>query len=345
MSFQDMATSVAQPSSSSSASSSSSSSSSVPFPSRGEFAATLPRPPRLPRLLPPPPAAAELRGNLAALSANNAALRRLSEPGALRAPNALRRARALRAQNRDLARAADRLAEKLDHVDRTDNLEQSSLTPAVSQQDGVAQDLRMELRKVLSEFGEALRESIEAEKNAVAAQPLLFVPADGTPASPVPPSANAGIAAMRGTPGVPSDSGSLLGARAPPRSATSAMNQPDETTSLLSKSISAEEHALIREIRSNDALRRERDAAMRQVQASIEDVNAIFKDLAVMVGDSASQVDYVEVQLGDAGDSVRAARKELDIAQRRRAKRKRFFFCTLLTIAAIFAVFLLILLT
>jgi syntaxin VAM3 len=106
----------------------------------------------------------------------------------------------------------------------------------------------------------------------------------------------------------------------------------------------AQEGAVLREMRGNEALRGEREAALRDVHASVADVNAIFVDLASMVGEQASQVEYVELQLGDAGESVGRAKKELETGVRRRESRKKLFFITLLFIAAVFAVFLVLVL-
>jgi hypothetical protein len=94
-----------------------------------------------------------------------------------------------------------------------------------------------------------------------------------------------------------------------------------------------------------ETLRFEREEAIRNVQASIQDVNAIFKDIAVMVGDQAVQVEYVEVQMGDANDAIRAARHQLNVAQRRREAKKAVFFRALFFIALIVAIILIVLLS
>jgi hypothetical protein len=241
----------------------------------------------------PNPTTSELRGLLAALSANNAALRRLSSSG-LQDASSLRRLRDLRAQNRELARVAAALSDRL---------------PAGA-------PLRAEFHAVIVAFGDALKASVDQEKRA-----LSF---------------------LRGGTGAV---GGANGALRPATETTPLLVVEEESE--LQAQVETQEGAaaVVRELRSNDALRRERDAAMRQVQASVDDVNAIFKDLAVMVGEQSAQVDYVELQLGDAAVSVGAARRELDRAHARGSRRKKLFFMTLMSVALIVALFLIILLS
>lgn len=252
--------------------------------------------------------AAELRGTLKALAANNAALRRTSQQLRSSDPSRhppLNRVRELREQNRDIARAAANFASRVD-----------------------SKDARAQFQVLIEEFSDALRESIQAETDALemasTRQPhpnrdtkhltenQVAVQLDEERRKLVNPKA-------------PSETDPLLGAQ--PRLQT------------------ANEAAVLREIHSNDTFVRERNAVLTEIQSSVDDVNSIFKDLAVMVGDQQSQIDYIDVAVGDAAEHVSHARRELLKTQRRREKRKSLFFCTLLSIAAIIALFLIIVLS
>lgn len=240
-------------------------------------------------------ARAELRGDVRALRANTAALRRCN--AALRAGARegapvsahLRSVRALRTQNRELARAAAAGAA------------------------GVVGEERVAFEGAVEEFSGALRESVECEKEALA----VAVGAARTESEVA--------VAEEEAEKIP-----LVG---------------NENVYAPASLETAREQAMKREIHSNNLLVRERDTALREIQTSVDDVNSIFKDLAVMIGEQAAQLEHVEVALGDAVENVSGARRELAKTQRRRDARKRFFFCTLLIIAAIFAVFLIVLLS
>lgn len=258
-------------------------------------------------------AAAELRGDLAALAANNAALRRSS--AALRAtpsnvpPHAeLRRVRTLRSQNRELARNATALANRLDDF---------AVASTDRQLERTATKLREELRTLLAEFSEALRESVECEKAAVAVAPLK-------------------------------QTARVLSPNSVAVEESQALRTPRETDALLSSvqtQRSLQEDALLREMRANDQLREQRNDALREIQTSVDDVNAIMKDLAVMIGDQGTQLDYVEVTVSEAADRNDAAQRELSRAEKRREGKRRFFFALLIVVASIIAVLLLILLS
>lgn len=176
-----------------------------------------------------------------------------------------------------------------------------------------------EVQSALRDFGVALRESVAAEQESVAE--VAVAVEEGEEARR---RLNDG---ERGD-GAPADAVHVVG----------------EQTSLLAgkNAVAVAEEA---EFRANEQLRREREAALRDVHASVADVNAIFVDLAGMVGEQSSQVEYVELQLGDAADNVRKAKKELESGNRRREKRKRLFFMALFCIAMIFSIFLVLVLS
>lgn len=117
-----------------------------------------------------------------------------------------------------------------------------------------------------------------------------------------------------------------------------------ETEPLLAANRGREE-AMLREVRMNDGLVRERNVALSEIRASVEDVNAIFKDLAVMVGEQNEQVEYVEVAVAEAAFAVDRGGRELGKTQRRRERRKGVFFCALLSIALVIALMVIIVLS
>lgn len=250
---------------------------------------------------------AELRGTLKALASNNAALRRTSQQLCSSDPARhppLKRVRELREQNRDIARAAANFASRVD-----------------------SPEARAQFQFLVEEFSDALRESVQAETDA-----LETASARQTAA------ANEQRILTENQVAVQLDEERKV---LPPR-------RPTERDPLLvgvSRLQTANEAAVLREIHGNDAFVRERNAVLTEIQSSVDDVNSIFKDLSVMIGDQHSQIEYVEVAVGDASENVANARRELIKTQRRREKRKSLFFCTLLSIAAIIALFLIIVLS
>lgn len=105
-----------------------------------------------------------------------------------------------------------------------------------------------------------------------------------------------------------------------------------------------ENEAVMREVRGNAEMVREREAALKDVQASVVDVNAIFVDLASMVGEQGETVEYVELELGNARENVARAKRELERGVNQRDMRKKLFFMTLLCVALVFAILLVLIL-
>lgn len=295
------------------------------------------------------PISEQLRGKVAAMRANNASLRRMSgsliirtdqdvadeDAESVRASNIsiLRRLRILRVQNRELAHAAGMMAPQLPVDDPS----------------------RIAFEDAVAEFGEALKQSMEREKIAVVGDfQIDSTPPDTSPGSSpsrTSRSMNDGDArealVTEQSPLLMKDSSTkvALQEEEEKRSRQNYGGFASPSSSQQQSYTTTHHDAVLREIQSNELLRRERDAAMREVQTSIEDVNAIFKDLALMVGEQNAQVEYVELHIGDAADNMKAAKKQLDRAQRKREKRKRFFFFMLLCIALFVAFLLLILLS
>lgn len=95
---------------------------------------------------------------------------------------------------------------------------------------------------------------------------------------------------------------------------------------------------------TDDPLLRERRDQMHNIRNAVEDVNAIFLDLASMIGDQRSNVELVEDTSADAAERINSATRQLERASARRESRKHFFFCSLISLASIIAVFLIFLL-
>lgn len=283
----------------------------------GDIAPDLPVNPPVPT----PPALCELQRLLKPLAANNAALRNttssLESEHSLQASE-LKRARALREQNRQIAQAAAGLVTSID-------LQIVAADPDLADK---AEASKREFHHHLDDFSEALTDSVVAERHLIAKHAASHTDS-ASPASQNP----RGMSMTTTQVAIEQDA-------ALPRSST-------ESDPLLAKSRTrtAQEQAILREIQANDKLVQERHTALSEIQASVDDVNSIFNDLAVMVGDQRSQVEYVEVAVGDAAGNVSAATREIEKTQRRREARKRFFFVTLLSIAAIIALFLIFLLS
>ena len=82
---------------------------------------------------------------------------------------------------------------------------------------------------------------------------------------------------------------------------------------------------------------------MSDIHSSIGDVQSIFVDLASLVGEQRQQVEVYDDQAAEAAARVNAARRQLELAEARRATRKSIFFCLLFTAAAIISVVLIVL--
>lgn len=250
---------------------------------------------------------AELRGTLKALAANNAALRRTSQQ--LRSPNP--------AQHPPLNRIRELREQNRDIARAAAGFASRVDSP----------EARAQFQFLIEEFSDALRESVKAETDTLE---MASTPSSTTTKEPRNLTENQVAVQLDEERKVLHPQG------------------PSETDPLISGSShlqTANEAAVLREIHSNDTFVRERNAVLTEIQSSVDDVNSIFKDLAVMVGDQQSQVDYIDVAVGDAAENVSHARRELLKTQRRREKRKSVFFCTLLSIAAIIALFLIIVLS
>lgn len=89
----------------------------------------------------------------------------------------------------------------------------------------------------------------------------------------------------------------------------------------------------------------ERSSSLSQIQSSVDDVNSIFKELASLVNEQRSQVEYIDMNMDDSKRQIEVARRELEITRRKRNARKSLFFCTLIIISLVIAIFLIIMLT
>lgn len=251
----------------------------------------------------------ELRGALKALGANNASLRRTSallrSDDASARPN-LKQVRALRDQNREMARAASLVAARVDMQAARTGRESEAAS---------ARQVRAQFEALVDDFSDALRESVEAEKMLLASSPAVSPSHREQPVAP---------------PQLAGEETRVL---------------VDESSPLLAEAVHTQsERAQQREVQANDEMFEERHAVLTEIQSSVDDVNSIFKDLAAMIGDQRSQIEYIEVDVADAAENIGAARRELHKTQIRRQNRKSFFFCTLLFIACVIAVLLIILL-
>lgn len=276
-------------------------------------------PPPIPSSYPPP--STQIQGSFKALAANNAALRRLSNQ--LRSLDlslqpSLKRVRELREQNRDIARAAANFAARLD-------------APAE----------RARFQRLVEEFQAALKESVEAEREAL----QRMSGDDGAGDSDL--GANGGEGRMRGG-GELTESQVALGdvfGGAIGRGVDYGTMEGGGKARMEGAVRTRNEQAVLREIETNDAIVRERNQVLGEIQSSVDDVNSIFKDLAVMIGDQRAQVEYVEVSVGESVEHVGKGNRELLRTQERRERRRGTFFCLLLSIALLIALFLIVLLS
>lgn len=250
-------------------------------------------------------AANELRGHLRALAANSASLRQWES--AEDAAEELRRVRALRSQNRDLVRNSVALLGRLESAADEDDAD-----PKLRAE---ADDLRELLRERIEDFSDALRESIARERDAVAV-------AD-------PGSAAADVSVLP-----------ELGASRAPLSSS----QAREDAPLLAVA-DERETALRRELASTVELREQRVAALREIHTSVADVNDIMLDLASMIGDQATSLEFVAVNVEESFQSTAAAKRQLIRARKSREQKRRLFFLALAVVALVIALLLVVLLT
>lgn len=256
-----------------------------------------------------PTPAMEFRGTLNALAANNAALRRTSAQLRAERPEdrpSLSRVRQLREQNREIAQAASVLKARVDDP-----------------------EAQRQFQALIGDFSSALHDSMRAERDALESSSARAAEGEDM----VSPTSRL----TEGQVAVQAEENAL---EARPAAETDPL-LPSSATRLHT----ASEAAVLREIQGNDSLVRERNQVLTEIQSSVEDVNSIFNDLAVMIGDQRTQVEYVEVTVGDATENMANARRELIRTQRRRERRKSFFFCALISIALVIALFLIILLS
>ena len=256
------------------------------------------------------PQLSELKRFFTPLAANTAALRKAT---ALLSKDEkqvdLKRIRALREQNRQIAVTAGNSVKAIDSlIDRE--------SPDVIE---AAQATKLEFHRLLDDFSIALTESVEAEKLAVGRNHDI------------------------------ESNGSAMNEQQVAIEQEQINRQAQETDSLLSTSQpqyhTAREAAIQREIQDNDRFLRERNAILVETQTSILEVNSIFRDLATMISDQGSQIEHIEETTAETAITISRTRRELEKTQQRREDRKKFFFCTLLSIALIIAVLLIILLS
>ncbi|KAI0561192.1 hypothetical protein FGB62_91g02 [Gracilaria domingensis] len=258
------------------------------------------------------PAISELQRLLKPLAANNAALRdttkALLDPQP-QAPPDLKRVRALREQNRQIARAAASLVTAID----------TRLAAASAQIVQNASTAKREFQFHLDEFSDALQQSIRAEKQYVES----IQEAHAEERSRRQEENEAALQQER-----------------------EALRIASETDPLLQSAQRTErERATLREQSAHQSLARETNHVLAEVQTAVDDVSSIFKDLAVMVGDQRSQVEYVEVAVSDSAVNVERAQRELEKTKKRHERDKRFFFAALITVALVIAVILILLLS
>lgn len=257
-----------------------------------------------------PNIANELRGHLRALAANSAALRRWE--GTSSAEDAtieLRRVRTLRAQSRDLVRDAAALVTRLETA-----ADQVGAAPTLRAE---ADEFRELMRQHIEDFSDALRESISRERDAISVSTQLSSPSTPT------------IATLP----------ELGDSRPAPHTNTIT----EETAPLLQAD--ARELALRRELESTAQLRAQRVSALREIQSSVEDVNGIMTDLASIIGDQATTLEFVAVNIEESAAYSSSARNQLERARRGREKKQKLFFTVLTVVAIVIAVLLVILLS
>ncbi|PXF46191.1 hypothetical protein BWQ96_04068 [Gracilariopsis chorda] len=259
------------------------------------------------------PAVAELQRLLKPLAANNTALQHAAaqlSSDASPLPNAplLRRVRALREQNRHIVRAASNLVVALDA------LLPNASAPLLRR----AADAKARFQTLLHDFSRLVHHSAAAENAYL--QRLQQQPAPHEP-----------HALTESQTALVEEEKQLL------------FVTPTESQPLLPASQrTAAERATLRELHTTHSLAREQNTVLTEMQSSIHDVNSIFKDLAVMVADQRPQLEYVEVALSDSTRDVQRARNELEKTKRRHERNKRFFFVSLLSVAAVVAVLLIL---
>lgn len=220
----------------------------------------------------------------------------------------LKRVRDVRRQNRELAKASAVLAEKVKREGRNN---------------GDVKRIRERFRAVLGVFEEALKFTMEKEWSGgvIGVVEMVGDVEEGRKER------------RRLVGGFAGDYGSLEDAGLNGTGQQQVQKQEMES------------QAVRNELLVNESDIQEREQKIIEIQASVNDVNAIFKDLAGMVGDQGVHIDHVELAVGESVQNISAAKRELERTKRRNQKRRKFFFCTLLCLAAILAVFLIILLS
>lgn len=297
---------------------------------------------------------AELQRLLKPLALNNASLRQSThvlQNESRPSPTSLKRLRALRDQNRNIASAAATLVSRLDASSPNTNSIRSSFKP------------------LLDDFASLYTLSVKAERNAVTRLNELS-PSASTPAIPhvrsrshphltsflnhkdsltSSPEKSPIISAM------PSHTrsvsielhGALLEEEEQRSSAArenaSPNNHGAESTSLLSPS-PASSQASYQSVDLRDEFVSERRVAIDNINSTMHDVSSIFKELAVMVDDQRAQVATADLAVAESVTRVDAAQRELIKTHERRNRHKSFFFCTLFSVASIISVFLIIML-
>lgn len=295
---------------------------------------------------------AELQRLLKPLALNNASLRQSThvlQNESRPSPITLKRMRALRDQNRNIASAAATLVSRLDASSPNTNSIRSSFKP------------------LLDDFASLYTLSVRAERNAVS-RLNEFSPSASTPAMPHTRSRSHphltsflnhkdSSASTRDkspmTSTVPSHARSvsveLNGAlleeeeRRASASREAASDHATESASLLALSPSSSQ-STYQSIDLRDEFVSERRVAIDNINSTMHDVTSIFKDLAVMVDDQRAQVATVDVAVADSVTRVEAAQQELMKCHQRRNRHKSFFFCTLFSVASIISIFLIIML-
>lgn len=302
----------------------------------------------------------ELQRLLKPLALNNASLRQTThvlQDDARPSATTLKRMRALRDQNRNIASAAAALVSRLDASNPT------------------TANLRASFKPLLDDFAALYTLSLRAEQNAVSklstlspssSSPSLanlpfrslshpelnsLVNADGTSSS------NSSHSVINATPtharsvsielhaAMLDEEERRTSAAREAQSSQSVRSKTTEHAPLLSSSSLSSQQTLYRSTDVRDQFVSERRSAIHNVQATLEDVTSIFKDLAVMVDDQRSQVEAVDDAIEDSATRVSAGQRELVKTHERRNRHKSFFFCTLFSVASIIAVFLIILLS
>ncbi len=259
---------------------------------------------------PAPNIANELRQHLRALAANSAALRRWEGTSSAEdAATELRRVRSLRAQSRDLVRSAAALVTRLETAADEPGAA-SSLRPE-------ADELRDLMRQHIDDFSDALRESISRERDAISITTQVSSPSTSN------------IATLP----------ELGSSRQTPLTSIA----ETETAPLLRAD--ANELALRRELESTEQLRIQRVSALREIQSSVEDVNGIMNDLAAIIGDQATTLEFVAVNIEESAAYSSSARSQLERARRGRETKQKLFFTVLATVAIVLAILIVIFLS